>query len=169
MGREGVKAKGYFCCFCDVILSFESIQGGRGCLKITIFQCTYFMDGPLCILNEKRMIGCETFSFKFIFKTDIIKVYKHKQLIEGAIPRCYTKTFILKTLQNSKKTPLSGSLFRTPFLQNTSRPLLLNCINTGCYYFKKNVWTCSLYINILYFVMVSNIHFYTVEPNRQAK
>lgn len=34
---------------------------------------------------------------------------------------------------------------------------------------KKCVNMLSLYINILYFVMVSNIHFYTVEPNRQAK
>ena len=60
---------------------------------------------------KKEWSVAKHFSFKFIFKTDIIKVYKHKQLIEAAIPRCSTKTLTLKTLQNSKKTPLLRSLF----------------------------------------------------------
>ena len=44
---EGVKAKGYIYCFYDVILLFKSVQGERGCLIITKFERTYFMDVPL--------------------------------------------------------------------------------------------------------------------------
>ena len=32
----------------DVILLFQSAQGERGCLKISKFERTYFMDGLLC-------------------------------------------------------------------------------------------------------------------------
>lgn len=46
MGREGGKAKAYIYSFYDVILLFKSFQEGRGCLKITRFDRTYFMDGP---------------------------------------------------------------------------------------------------------------------------
>ena len=42
--REGVKAKAYIYCFYDIILLFKSAQGGRGCMKITKFEHTYFMD-----------------------------------------------------------------------------------------------------------------------------
>ena len=42
--RLGVKRKAYIYCFDDVILLFKSIQGGRGCLEITKFEHTYFMD-----------------------------------------------------------------------------------------------------------------------------
>ena len=45
-GREGVNAKAYIYCFYDVILLFKNVQGGRGRLKITKFEGTYFMDGP---------------------------------------------------------------------------------------------------------------------------
>ena len=45
--REGSKAKAYTCCFYMVILLFESVQGGRGCLKITKFERKYFIDVPL--------------------------------------------------------------------------------------------------------------------------
>ena len=44
--RKGVKAKAYTYCFYDAILLFKSVQEGRGCLKITKFERTYFMDGP---------------------------------------------------------------------------------------------------------------------------
>ena len=42
--RLGVKRKAYIYCFDDVILLFKSVQGGRGCLEITKFEHTYFMD-----------------------------------------------------------------------------------------------------------------------------
>ena len=46
-GKKGIKAKAYMYCFYDAILLFKSIyKGGRGCLKITKFERTYFMDGP---------------------------------------------------------------------------------------------------------------------------
>ena len=55
MGREGVERKAYIYCFYDVILLFKSMRVGKGCLKITKFQRTYFMDSPKHkIFNIKR-------------------------------------------------------------------------------------------------------------------
>ena len=39
-------AEAYICYFYDIILLFKSVQEGKGCLKITRFDRTYFMDGP---------------------------------------------------------------------------------------------------------------------------
>ena len=52
---EGAKAKTYIYCFYDVILLFKSVQGGKWCLKITKFESTYFMDGPvfLCLITYR--------------------------------------------------------------------------------------------------------------------
>ena len=44
--REGVRTKAYICCFYGVILLFKSVQGRRGCLKMTKYERTYFMGGP---------------------------------------------------------------------------------------------------------------------------
>ena len=53
-GREGVKEKTYMYCFYDVILLFKSVQGRR-VLKITKFERTYFMDGPISNLLGVRI------------------------------------------------------------------------------------------------------------------
>ena len=45
-GRETVKAKAYIYCFYDAVLLLKRIHWGKG-LKITKFERTYFMDGPL--------------------------------------------------------------------------------------------------------------------------
>ena len=45
--RERVKEKAYIYCFFDVIPLFKSVQGERRCLRITKFERTYFMDGPI--------------------------------------------------------------------------------------------------------------------------
>ena len=54
--REGVKEKAYIYCFFDVILLFESVQGERRCLKITKFERTYFMDGPILYFARIHVI-----------------------------------------------------------------------------------------------------------------
>ena len=43
-GRDGVKAEAYIYCFYGVILLFKSVHWGKGCLKITKFERTLFMD-----------------------------------------------------------------------------------------------------------------------------
>ena len=43
-GKEWVKAKAYIYCFYDAMLLFKNIQEEKGCLKITKFERTYFMD-----------------------------------------------------------------------------------------------------------------------------
>ena len=53
---SGVKAKAYIFCFYDVILLFKSVQGGKGCLKITKFERTYFMDGPPIHIKKLKYV-----------------------------------------------------------------------------------------------------------------
>ena len=45
-GRGTVKVKAYIYCFYDAVLLLKRIHWGKG-LKITMFERTYFMDGPL--------------------------------------------------------------------------------------------------------------------------
>ena len=54
--RERVKDKAYIYCFFDVILLFKSVQGERRCLKITKFERTYFMDGPISYFARIHVI-----------------------------------------------------------------------------------------------------------------
>ena len=44
--KDGVEEKAYIYCFYDFVLLFQSVQGGRQFLKITKFECTYFMGDP---------------------------------------------------------------------------------------------------------------------------
>ena len=43
-GMEGVKEKACISCFYDIIILFKRVQGETGCLKITKFERTFFMD-----------------------------------------------------------------------------------------------------------------------------
>ena len=55
--REGAKAKAYIYYFDDVILLFENVQGGSKCLKITKFECTCFVDGPIAFIALTGKLG----------------------------------------------------------------------------------------------------------------
>ena len=50
-GRECAKEKACIYCIQDVILLFKSKQRERECLKITKFELTYFMDGPISLIT----------------------------------------------------------------------------------------------------------------------
>ena len=68
-GEGGGQGKSIYC-FYDIILLFKSVQGGRGCLKITKFERTYFMDGPdtnkMCVSGVRNVCFLENLAC-FVF------------------------------------------------------------------------------------------------------
>ena len=54
-GREGVRVKANVYCFYDVILLFKNEQRGEG-LKITKFERTYFLNGPLFVMSTEGIL-----------------------------------------------------------------------------------------------------------------
>ena len=79
-GEGGGQGESIYC-FYDIILLFKSVQGGRGCLKITKFERTYFMDGPntnkMCVSGVRNVrflenLACFVLRFALSVITDHI-------------------------------------------------------------------------------------------------
>ena len=63
--------------FYDIILLFKSVQGGTGCLKITKFERTYFMDGPMVKCPSDALFRAVIFhksSSRFYFAGSLIQL-----------------------------------------------------------------------------------------------
>ena len=59
-GEGGSQGKSVHYCFHHVILLFKSVQMGRGCLKITKFERTNFIDGSCFISSLGRLLKVNT-------------------------------------------------------------------------------------------------------------